>query len=201
MYHADKGSTCPALLGRGGDWSDHDAWVELFERYDGLIRHCCDRLGLIASDADEVRQETWIEVAKRLQRFRYDPRGSFRAWLWVVCRNKGISFLRRDDGRRIAFLDDASAIAPADPDAFLEDDARSSPLFAEAARIQAAVRAAVESRSWEAFWLADVYEWEIERVADHLGLSRAAVYKSVQRMRARLREEGAKRSGSFTAVR
>lgn len=168
MYLADKGSTCPALLGRGGDWTDHDAWVELFERYDDLIRHCCDRLGLIGADADEVRRETRIEVAERLPRSRSDPRGSFRASLRVVCRNKAISFLRRDDRRRNACLDDASAIAPAAPDAF---------------------------------WLAAVYEWEIDQVASQLGLARAAVYKAVQRIRDRLRDEGAQQSRSLTTAR
>jgi RNA polymerase sigma-70 factor (ECF subfamily) len=200
MDHADKGSTCPALLGRGGDWTDHDAWVALFERYDDLIRHCCDRHGLNGADADEVRQETWIEVARRLQRFRYDPRGSFRAWLWIVCRNKAISFLRSNNRRRAACLDDRPAVAPADPDSFADDD-RPSPLFTEAARIQAAVRAVVEPRSWEAFWLSDVYDWKIERVAIHLGSSQASVYKAVQRIRARLKAEGAKQSASLVTAR
>ena len=201
MYHADKGSTCPALLGRGGDWSDHDAWVELFERYDGLIRHCCDRLGLIGPDADEVHQETWIEVAKRLQRFRYDPCGSFRAWLWVVCRNKAVSFLRKTNRRRTEGLHDWAAVVRDDPNSFLLDDAPSSPLFTEAARIQAAVRAVVEPRTWDAFWLADVYDWKIETVAAHLGVTKAVVYKSVQRIRARLKAQGAKRSASLMATR
>lgn len=201
MYHADRGSTCPALLGRGGDWNDHDAWVALFERYDDLILHCCHRHNLVGADADEVRQETWIEVAKRLRRFRYDPGGSFRAWLWVVCRNKAISFMRRNNLHRAQGLDDWTAGVLDGSDSFHQEDARSLKLFSEAARIQAAVRSVVEPRSWEAFWLADVYEWEMERVATLLGLSRAAAYKAVQRVRARLRDEGVKRSASLTSTR
>jgi RNA polymerase sigma factor (sigma-70 family) len=203
MLHANDGSTNPALLGLGADWSNHDAWVELLKRHDPLIRRCCTYHGLTDADADEVRQETWIELAERLRRFRYDPGRSFRGWVWIVCRNKAMSFLRLHKKHRIENLDEWMVVSRADPDALLHDDepilggtAAGSDghtlelLFAEAAIVQAAVRSRVEPRTWEAFWLADIYLWDMEAVAAHLGISLAAAYKATQRMRGRLREEG-----------
>ncbi|APW59676.1 RNA polymerase sigma factor [Paludisphaera borealis] len=207
MLHVNEGSTNPALLELGADWSNHDAWVELLRRHDPLIRRCCAYHGLTDADADEVRQETWIELATRLRRFRYDPGRSFRGWLWIVCRNKAMSFLRLNKKHRIENLDEWMTASRADPDSSLVDDepipSRTAAgtdggtlelLFAKAARIQADVRARVEPSTWEAFWLADVYLWNMEDVAAHLGISLAAAYKATQRMRGRLREEGERTS-------
>ena len=45
-------------------------------------------LGLYGDSADDVCQETWIEVAKRIRSFVYDTRGTFRGWLWKVCHHE-----------------------------------------------------------------------------------------------------------------
>ena len=115
MVHADE-STCPLLLGEVRDWDNHAAWVRLLARHDPLIRRCCQGLRLNDADEEEVRQETWIEVAKRVRRFRYDPGRSFRNWLWVVCRHKAVSYLRMSGKRRIQSLEEWMAVSPVGPE-------------------------------------------------------------------------------------
>lgn len=187
MFHADE-STCPFLLGEVRDWENHAAWVRLLARHDPLIVRCCQGLRLPYADAEEVRQETWIEVAKRVRRFRYDPGRSFRNWLWVVCRHKALSFLRLSNKRRIDSFEEWMSVADLEPE---RPDLALESRFAEALRIQAAVRSRVGPKTWEAFWLADVYMWKVADVAAVQGASIASVHKAVQRVRARLRIEGA----------
>lgn len=212
MLQADDGSTCPALLGQSNDLKNHEAWARLTARHDRLVRRCCARYGLNDADADDVRQETWFEVARRLERFRYDPERSFRGWLWAVCASKAVSFLRRNNTRRTERLDEWMAALSIDPDSYLHDDSRilcrlpaTSPdgsldtLFKQAERIQAAVRERVAAHTWDAFWMVDVEMRGIKDVAAQLGVSVVVVYKSVQRVRKRLRDEGAKLSQSPSA--
>ena len=158
MRHADVGTTNPSKLRALEDLRDHLAWVEFQERYEPLLRRCCARLGLPHDSADEVCQETWIEVAKRLGSFVYNPqRGTFRGWLWKVCHHKAMDFLGRRESERTFSWDERDECVSQDPNSVdpgksVEDraggalagdeegDSVLTGLFREAEEIQAAVR-------------------------------------------------------------
>jgi DNA-directed RNA polymerase specialized sigma24 family protein len=57
-------------------------------------------------------------------------------------------------------------------------------------RIQSAVRARVKPHNWEAFWLVAICDWSVERTAQALGMTRAAVYAAKERVARMLRDEG-----------
>src|SRR4051794_10363567 len=67
--------------------ADPSAWAEFTHRYQPLIRRWCLRRGLDADDAEDVRQDVLARLVRAMKTFRYDPRGGFRRWLYVVCRN------------------------------------------------------------------------------------------------------------------
>lgn len=72
------------LIKRLKNWDDQEGWREFFDIYWTLIYGTARKAGLAHADAEEVVQNTVMEVGKRLKsgRFQADPaRGSFKAWL------------------------------------------------------------------------------------------------------------------------
>src|SRR5262245_16741873 len=63
-------------------------------------------------------------------------------------------------------------------------------LLEEAERVQATVKAKVQARSWEAFWLVAVQGWPVERTASHLSMTHTAVYAARARVARMLHREG-----------
>jgi RNA polymerase sigma-70 factor (ECF subfamily) len=73
------------MLKRLKDPSDRTTWEEFHRTYRGLIQGVARRAGLNETEADEVVQETLIEVARKMPGFRYDPaRDSFKGWLLQI---------------------------------------------------------------------------------------------------------------------
>src|SRR5260370_28946159 len=82
-------STHPSLLVRLKNRQDSVAWGQFVEIYGPLIYGFARRHGLQDADAADVMQETLRGVAGAVDRLKYDPaKGSFRAWLLTVTRNK-----------------------------------------------------------------------------------------------------------------
>ncbi|MEM7202705.1 MAG: sigma-70 family RNA polymerase sigma factor [Planctomycetota bacterium] len=85
---ASGNTTRPTLLQRVRDPEDAEAWREFDERYRLLILRYCQRRGLQAADAEDVRQLVMMSMAQSLRGFRYAPeRGRFRAYLGQTVRN------------------------------------------------------------------------------------------------------------------
>jgi len=79
--------TRSSLLGRVKNVDDDESWCAFYSIYTKLIRSQALRAGLRACEAEDVVQETMIEVSNRLQSFHYDRQaGSFRAWLFQLAR-------------------------------------------------------------------------------------------------------------------
>ena len=104
--------TRQSLLTRLRDWQDHDGWREFFDTYWRLIYRVARQAGLDDATAQDVVQNTFIYLARRMPKFRYDPaRGSFKSWLQCVARSRISVFRRR-----------AEAKEPPLPELALEED-------------------------------------------------------------------------------
>src|SRR5829696_6927669 len=89
--------TRQSLLSRLHDWQDHDGWREFFDTYWRLVYRVARQAGLNDATAQDVVQNTFIYLARRMPKFRYDPaRGSFKSWLRRVTRSR-ISVYRRSE--------------------------------------------------------------------------------------------------------
>src|SRR6516164_6940150 len=80
--------TSESLLGRlrqGPD--DQAAWGRFVERYGPMIYGWCRHWHLQEADAEDVTQNVLLILAENMRDFRYDPGGSFRAWLKTVAHN------------------------------------------------------------------------------------------------------------------
>jgi RNA polymerase sigma factor (sigma-70 family) len=198
----DGDTTSPTLLEQVRDWQDHPAWTAFFARYNPLLRLWCRRSGLVGDIEDEVCHRIWIDLISRMRRFRYDPGGGFRHWLWRLFRSRAVDVLRKQRTARFVTVEQPrlEQIELIDWDErrsdFSSDDdrsVRSSILLKEAQEAQDAVRARVSPETWLAYWMIAIDDQPVAEVARSLGKKYAAVYNGYQRVDQMLRHEGRER--------
>lgn len=103
-------ATRKSLLRRARDPRDHRAWEEFFDQYAGPVRGYARKLGLPAADADDVLQETMVELMRILPDFRYDrDRGRFRNFVFTIAHRRAQAAWRRQRTRREIPLDSEGA--------------------------------------------------------------------------------------------
>jgi len=110
MVQGKVGSTDPNLLKRVAALWDNRARGEFFQRYDPLVRGWCSAYGLDAASADELCQRVWVELARRMPSYQYDPGGSFRGWLRRLCRHRAIDLYHERRDRSFQALGDDDVI-------------------------------------------------------------------------------------------
>jgi RNA polymerase sigma-70 factor (ECF subfamily) len=72
---------------------DKDAFAELIERYGRALRYFIDRLSDNSETAEDIYQDTWLTVIRRIYSLRQAD--AFPAWLYKIARNKAFEQLRR----------------------------------------------------------------------------------------------------------
>jgi RNA polymerase sigma factor (sigma-70 family) len=195
MIRYDAGTTNPTLLNRLCDWRDHDAWVDFVTRYDPVIRLACRRYRLGADNIDELSQRVWIDLARRMRTFRYDPGKTFRGWLRRLCRSRAIDLLRKKDADAALSLESQpveSLWQESSGDLEGEEDvAAERPRLLELAdEVQDAVRRRVDGRTWQIFWSVAVLGQSVREASEAAGISYYAAFAAQKRVRRMLREEG-----------
>jgi RNA polymerase sigma factor (sigma-70 family) len=99
---AEPGTDCllptrQSLLSRLRDCQDQAGWREFFDTYWRLIYNVARSSGLADAEAQDVVQNTFIYLVRRMPNFRYDrARGSFKSWLRVVTRSRILVYWRRE---------------------------------------------------------------------------------------------------------
>jgi RNA polymerase sigma factor (sigma-70 family) len=182
--------TRASLLLRLRDRADHEAWRQFVDLYAALIYGFARRRGLQDADAADLMQDVLRAVARSAHRLDYDPRrGTFRAWLFTVTRNKLINHANGRKRHAPAAGDSAAhemlENAPAPEDESLWEREYRQRLFDWAAE---QVRDEFQPNTWKAFWATAVEDRSPKDVAAELGLSVGAVYVAKSRVLARLQE-------------
>jgi RNA polymerase sigma-70 factor (ECF subfamily) len=93
------------------------AWRQLFEwHFEPVYRFCMALAGGRGQVAEEVAHQVFVTAARRIHRF--DPhRGTFRAWLLGIARNRHMKLVQsecRRKRREESFAEGNSRVAPAD---------------------------------------------------------------------------------------
>jgi RNA polymerase sigma factor (sigma-70 family) len=92
--------TRQSLLSRLRDWHDEEGWREFFDTYWRLIYRVARQAGLDDASAQDVVQNTFVYLTRRMPKFRYDrARGSFKSWLRQVTRSRISIFRRRAEAK------------------------------------------------------------------------------------------------------
>ena len=199
---SDSIPTRPSLLRRVKDWQDQASWQEFHDIYRGIIRGFALKSGLTEADADDVVQETLVEVAQKMPGFNYDParRGYFRAWLLQLTRWRVRDHFRKHARQRRMHspnkeaTDQTDAIERVPDPAVLDCDAAweqewESKLL-EAAREE--VRRRADPQKFQIFDLCVHKEWPPGKVAEAFGVSVGQVYLVRHRL-SKMIEAAAKR--------
>jgi len=84
---------CMELISRGGR-SRERGIVDLFDRYATPIYRYFVRSGLSRADAEDLVQEVFVQVVRKIDSCRGSA--SVRGWIWAVARNRLISALRKN---------------------------------------------------------------------------------------------------------
>jgi RNA polymerase sigma-70 factor (ECF subfamily) len=179
-------STSPSLLQRVRNPRDRSAWDEFDRRYGELILRFCRHRGLSQSDAEDVRQNVLMSLAKALPKFDYNPaRGRFRSYLGRVVRN-AVQRRLSCPNREWAVLDNIGLDSVASDDREFEATWDREWTDHHLRRAMQIVRQTYDPRSL------DVFErllkgHSIREVARDMSMSAAAVQKVKQRVQQRLK--------------
>ena len=186
--------TRASLLVRLRDPRDEAAWGEFVDRYAPQIYAWCQRWRLQDADARDVTQNVLLKLAEKLRTFRYDPSGSFRAYLRTLAHYAWCDFL--ESGKRPgAGSGDSTALrALAAAEAGEDLGQRLAAQFDEEvlAEAQARVQQRVQAHTWEAFRLTAVEGLSGAAAAAQLGMKVATVFKAKSKVQKMLQEEVAR---------
>lgn len=157
---------------------DREAFGMLVERhYRAAFASAYAVLGNV-SDAEEMAQETFVQVFQKLDKLR-EPK-AFTGWLWRIARDTSLKHIRKH--KRIKHVGDSPDLkpdteSPAEP---LMADEEKAQLIEALQELPDDMRQAVLMRYWE--------ELEYEDMAERTGASASALYQRVCRGLKKLRE-------------
>jgi RNA polymerase sigma-70 factor (ECF subfamily) len=176
--------TPASLLERLRQPDEGRAWERFVEMYTPLLLDWARRLGAGPADAEDLLQDVFALLVRKLPMFDYDPTQSFRAWLRTLLRNRWAT-LRR--GRSAVLPAGAVEIPePAAVDGHVEEEEYRRYLVGRALRL---LRRDFQPATWQAFWDFVVCERPAAEVAAARGVSIASVYTAKSRVLRRLRAE------------
>ncbi|HUY33448.1 MAG TPA: sigma-70 family RNA polymerase sigma factor [Pirellulales bacterium] len=181
-------TTPVSLLLRLKEPGDEQAWLRFVDLYTPLLFHWARQKGLRAPDDADFVQDIFVALVEKLPQFEYDPRKSFRGWLYTLVLNKW-----RDRSRRIppvgqslnVELDDQPGPPGPAADRFVEEEHNRY----LAARALAIMQVEFPETTWKACWEFVARERPAQEVAAELGIAESSVYVAKCRVIRRLRQE------------
>jgi RNA polymerase sigma-70 factor (ECF subfamily) len=157
---------------KGGDL---DALERVYRAYEGLVYSLARRICRTEEDAEDVLQETFLEVCRSIRGFRGAGPGSLTAWVKRIAASKALMRIRRQKYRDADELpEDGPAAAGRAPDVGLQLD-----LEAALARLPETSKAVV--------WMHDVEGYTHEDIAEMMGKTVSFSKSQLARAHARLR--------------
>jgi RNA polymerase sigma-70 factor (ECF subfamily) len=153
---------------------DINALERVYRAYEGTVYSLARRICRREEDAEDVMQETFLEVCRSIGKFRGDGGGSLTVWIKRITASKALMRLRGAKYRDTDELFEDAAAAPGSPDPALRMD-----LEAALGRLSETSRAVI--------WLHDVEGYTHEDIAELMGKSVSFSKSQLSRAHARLR--------------
>ena len=139
-----------------------------------------------AADTEDLLQDVYTILFKKLPEFRYDPSKSFRAWLWTVFHRQVIVWRKRQLRELPLSLKQLEALASPDSVAEASEAEYRRVLIA---RVLHLIRTDFPAQTWQIFWQVTVESKPGIEVAKKFGVTANTVYLARGRVLARLRQE------------
>lgn len=190
--------TRQSLLSRLRDWKDDDGWQQFFDTYWRLIYRVARQAGLDDAAAQDIVQNTFIYLSRRMPKFRYNrDQGSFKSWLRRVTRSRISVFRRKAEAKEpplpnLELEDDEAVVWEAIPDPSADALDEVWQREWEDNLLKAAlrrVRAKVSAQQLMIFELAALGEVPLKQVARKLDVSLMQVYLARHRVGKLFKEE------------
>jgi RNA polymerase sigma-70 factor (ECF subfamily) len=137
------------------------------------------------SSVEDVLQELFVLLIRKLPEFRYDPSRSFRAWLWTVFHHTVLAWQKRQP-RTGPALEQTEELAA--PDSFAEATEAEYRHYL-LSRIVQIVETDFPATTWQIFQQVAIVGRPGAEVAREFGVTVNVVYLTRSRVLARLREE------------
>ncbi len=178
-------STRASLIARLADRNDSEAWENFQSLYGPLIRNFARAQGLTGHDADEVRDQCFEVVVRRMRDFQYDPsKAGFKAWLYRIVRGKVIDSRRR---KREVGLESEELRDLLDPSPTAEQLWNTRWDHEHLLHGLERARALVSPKNWRAFEMLLIEDASVADVCSALALNTNQVYKAKSRVLAEVR--------------
>ncbi len=194
--------TRKTLIERLDNWEDRRSWDEFYRTYAGFVFNVACKAGLTEAEASDAVQETFLGVAKHLQKKKFDTSiGSFKSFLMNQARWRIMDQLRNRkketanprsnfgmpdaDDRRTATIDRYSNPEGETLEKLWDREWQSNLLDLALRRLKSKVSA----KQYQIFYCYVVKNWPPEKVREELGVSIAQVYLAKHRVGRILRKE------------
>ena len=175
-----------SLLERLRRHPDEQHWERFVVLFTPLLSRWGNRLGIPASDTEDLLQEVFTILFRKLPEFRYDPTKSFRAWLWTVFHHQTLAWRKRQTRNLPLSVHQLESLAS--PDSVAEaSEAEYRRVLID--RVLQIVQTDFPPQTWQIFWQVTVEGKPGVEVARHFGVTPNVVYLARGRVLARLREE------------
>ena len=187
--HFNGETTRSSVLKAVADTENEAAWQRLFDLYAGFVFSIARSKGLNDSDADDIVQTVFADLARNLPTFKYDrAKGRFRSYLsglvhWRV--NDRLRSGKRLAELKCAFCEEAKSAASAPDEDFEEREWQAAALEEALRRIKPEVR----PEHYAAFVASAVEGQDTDVVTKLYGISRDSLYQIRKRLTVKLREK------------
>jgi RNA polymerase sigma-70 factor (ECF subfamily) len=156
---------------------DDDAFMKLVDHYSGRLLYYIRRLLEDADRSDDVLQEVWLAVYKKINTLR--DASAFSVWLYRTARNRAIRLLR--DESRYVFVEQYD-------ESDLIDDDRESLLFDDIDKLHR-VLITLSPEQKEAIVLRFFEEMNYQEISDIMGCSIGTIRSRIHYAKRELRKK------------
>ena len=187
--HFNNESTRSSVLRAVANTENEAAWQRFFDLYAGFVFSIARSKGLNDTDADDIVQMVFSDLARNLPSFKYDrEKGRFRPYLAALVKWRVIDRLkavRRDADLKADFMEEAKSAATTEDKDFEEREWQSAAMEETLRRIKPEVR----PEHYAAFVASAVEGQDTDVVTKLYGISRDSLYQIRKRLTVKLREK------------
>lgn len=187
MY--DTLSTTTEILERLKEPTNDPIWREFEARYRPVLVAVARKMGVSATDAEDIAQEALLRFVRNFREGGYDrTRGRLRDWMIGIARNCIREAQRKAGVRRERHGLSAVDLPATDIDIDAIWDAECAAAIFERALHELKTRTRLSDRTIRAFTLLVVDQYAPEQVAEELGMTLDSVYAAKHRCATALRK-------------
>ena len=187
--HFNNETTRSSVIRAVANTENEAAWQRFFDLYAGFVFSIARSKGLNDTDADDIVQMVFSDLARNLPSFKYDrEKGCFRSYLAALVKWRVIDRLkavRRDADLKADFMEEAKSAATTEDEDFEEREWQSAAMEETLRRIKPEVR----PEHYAAFVASAVEGQDTDVVTKLYGISRDSLYQIRKRLTVKLREK------------